>query len=114
MADTEFVKKDDVVAIIAECQAKIDDPKDQDLYSSPESDEGAHEAASYILNRVNDLFAAAVSAVRYSEWVEKDGVFECRKCGYSFDHEGYIHFFDFCPCCGAKMGRKQNQREESE
>ena len=30
-------------------------------------------------------------------------IFECSKCGYSFEHEGYQHFFNYCPNCGAKM-----------
>ena len=45
-----------------------------------------------------------VRSERYSEWVERNGIFECKECGYSFEHEGYVHFFIYCPCCGAKMG----------
>lgn len=39
-------------------------------------------------------------------WIEKDGVFSCPKCGYSFEHEGYTHFFNFCPSCGIVMNER--------
>lgn len=43
---------------------------------------------------------------RYSHWIQReDGCFECATCGYSYEHEGYVHFFAYCPCCGAKMIR---------
>lgn len=30
-------------------------------------------------------------------------VFRCSECGYEFEHEGYLAYFNYCPCCGAKM-----------
>lgn len=40
------------------------------------------------------------------EWLQKDSVFTCPKCGYSFEHEGYTAFFNFCPCCGIVMNER--------
>lgn len=39
-------------------------------------------------------------------WLQKEGVFTCPKCGYSFEHEGYTQFFNFCPCCGIVMNER--------
>lgn len=44
-----------------------------------------------------------VAPVRHGEWQEIDGIFRCSRCGYSFEHEGYQHFFNYCPKCGARM-----------
>lgn len=46
---------------------------------------------------------ADVAPVRHGEWQEIDGIFRCLCCGYSFEHEGYIPFFNYCPNCGARM-----------
>ena len=45
----------------------------------------------------------SVAPVRHGEWQEINGIFSCSHCGYSFEHEGYIPFFNYCPNCGAKM-----------
>lgn len=47
--------------------------------------------------------AADVVPVRHGEWQEINGIFRCSLCEYSFEHEGYQHFFNYCPNCGAKM-----------
>ena len=47
--------------------------------------------------------AADVAPVRHGEWQEINGIFRCSLCEYSFEHEGYQHFFNYCPNCGAKM-----------
>lgn len=39
-------------------------------------------------------------------WIQKDGVFICPKCGYSFEYEGYTAFFNFCPSCGIVMNER--------
>lgn len=40
------------------------------------------------------------------EWIQReDNVFECSNCGYCFEDEGYIAFFNFCPSCGTKMDK---------
>lgn len=49
------------------------------------------------------LPAADVAPVRHGEWQEINGIFSCSRCGYSFEHEGYIPFFNYCPNCGARM-----------
>lgn len=50
-----------------------------------------------------DTPTADVVPVRHGEWQEINGIFRCSCCGYSFEHEGYQHFFNYCPNCGAKM-----------
>ena len=47
--------------------------------------------------------AVDVAPVRHGEWQEINGIFSCSRCGYSFEHEGYIPFFNYCPNCGAKL-----------
>ena len=47
--------------------------------------------------------SADVAPVRHGEWQEINGIFSCSRCGYSFEHEGYIPFFNYCPNCGAKL-----------
>ena len=37
-------------------------------------------------------------------WLNSYGVCKCSLCGYCFEREGYKKYFNFCPCCGAKMG----------
>lgn len=52
---------------------------------------------------VENTPAANVAPVRHGEWQEINGIFRCSLCEYSFEHEGYQHFFNYCPNCGAKM-----------
>lgn len=57
--------------------------------------------------------AADVVHVIHGEWLNANvlncsEVFECSECGYSFDHDGYQHFFNYCPNCGAKMDGGKN------
>lgn len=52
--------------------------------------------------------AADVQEVRHGQWKDANETFECSICGYSFENEGYMHFFYFCPTCGARMdGEKE-------
>lgn len=55
---------------------------------------------------VNGFFAVYI--IRYGEWLESNGIFVCSECEYSFEHEGYNHFFNFCPCGGAAMRGEAN------
>ncbi|MBD5128464.1 MAG: hypothetical protein HDT43_00840 [Ruminococcaceae bacterium] len=127
MADTEFVKKADVIAILVECQRKIDDDHDYDLKYSPESMEGANDTAAYILNCVNALPAADARAVVYGHWIplydddsdKRRGVamnYECSECSRKVSDATYSRGLDYelCPHCGAVMDGKENQREETE
>lgn len=56
---------------------------------------------------INDLImkqpASDVAPVKHGEWQDCNGIFRCSECGYSFEHEGYKHFFHFCPSCGVRM-----------
>lgn len=49
-----------------------------------------------------DYPAADVAPVNHGHWIQTN-VFECSECEYSFEPEGYLPFFNYCPCCGAKM-----------
>lgn len=51
-----------------------------------------------------DYPAADVAPVKHGEWIQTN-VFECSECEYSFEPEGYLPFFNYCPCCGARMDR---------
>lgn len=54
---------------------------------------------------MEDCKVADVAPVRHGRWIENeyDSIFECSECGYSFENEGYKHFFNYCPSCGARM-----------
>lgn len=52
---------------------------------------------------IDDMPAADVQEVRHGQWEDANETFECSICGYSFENEGYMHFFNFCPNCGARM-----------
>lgn len=52
-----------------------------------------------------------VTVKSHGKWIYKDGVFSCSKCGYSFEHEGYTAFFNFCPCCGIVMNERAANQE---
>lgn len=73
--------------------------------------------ANLIVNAFDDMPAADVEPVRHGKWKETTSygkingleipeehtVFRCSECGYEFEHEGYLAYFSYCPCCGAKM-----------
>lgn len=44
-----------------------------------------------------------VSDNTFTYWVVSNGIFECSNCGYSFEDEGCVAFFNFCPCCGSRI-----------
>ena len=62
---------------------------------------------------INDLImkqpASDVAPVKHGEWQDCNGIFRCSECGYSFEHEGYKHFFHFCPSCGVRMDGEKNE-----
>lgn len=49
-----------------------------------------------------------VAPVKHGEWKQNRNIFECSECGYKFEHGGYLPFFNYCPCCGAKMDGDTN------
>lgn len=60
------------------------------------------------INYIKLAPTADVVDIIHGEWLATkikgcSEVFECSECGYSFEHEGYQHFFNYCPNCGAKM-----------
>ncbi|MDO4945448.1 MAG: hypothetical protein Q4E74_09655 [Ruminococcus sp.] len=66
------------------------------------------DAMSAILEILDNQPAADVQEVRHGKWKDANETFECSICGYSFENEGYMHFFNFCPCCGARMDGEIN------
>ena len=67
------------------------------------SEDSTNDRANQIIDAFDYLPAANVPPVRHGEWQEINGIFRCSLCEYSFEHEGYQHFFNYCPNCGAKM-----------
>lgn len=46
-----------------------------------------------------------------AHWNHFNGIFKCSNCGYGFEHEGYVEFFNYCPCCGAEITGVQDEDE---
>ena len=53
--------------------------------------------------RVGELPTVDVQEIKHGEWREHNKIYICSQCGYSFENEGYIAFFNYCPNCGARM-----------
>lgn len=117
MANTEFIKKEHVIAKIRECRDIANDPKNYLIAESPESLEGAEGAINYISDCVNDIPAADVRPERHGHWISREvGNFipfvyhpperyECSLCGYGTNDDA----FRYCPYCGGKMdGGEEN------
>lgn len=64
---------------------------------------GWDKAIDAAIEEIGKLPAVEYTPVKYGEWKQNGHIFECSECDYSFDHEGYLPFFNYCPCCGAKM-----------
>ena len=58
---------------------------------------------SSIADIINEQPAADVQEIKHGEWREHNKIYICSQCGYSFEHEGYLALFNYCPCCGARM-----------
>lgn len=58
---------------------------------------------SSIADIINEQPAADVQEIKHGEWREHNKIYICSQCGYSFENEGYIAFFNYCPCCGSRM-----------
>lgn len=67
--------------------------------------DGVSGRQNEIIDYINEQPTADVAPVRHGRWIENeyDSIFECSECGYSFENEGYKHFFNYCPNCGARM-----------
>lgn len=65
----------------------------------------AHEAYSKVLDVISDMAATDKGEpVKRGHWIPSEKkTFICSECGYGFEHEGYIHFFNFCPGCGVRI-----------
>lgn len=74
---------------------------------STEWDKGYDAAIEAAIEIAENIPAADVALIKHGNFSSTDGkIFKCSECGYSFEYEGYIHFFNFCPSCGAAMNRK--------
>ena len=58
---------------------------------------------SSIVDIINQIPTVEVQEVKHGEWQEQGKIYICSQCGYIFDTEGYLAFFNYCPCCGARM-----------
>ena len=77
---------------------------DENIFRMKPNKEGKHPIAiETIRNFIATFDTADVVPVKRGEWQDYHGIFRCSECGYSFEHEGYKHFFHFCPNCGADM-----------
>lgn len=65
------------------------------------------EAVQRCIETIHNLPTPDLKPVMRGRWIQNPNLTEneCSECGYSFSHEGYIHYFNYCPCCGAYMGR---------
>lgn len=84
-----------------------------DVMRNPDSEfvtddyiDGFSDGISAAIKELEAFPTADVAPVRHGEWQEINGIFRCSLCEYSFEHEGYQHFFNYCPNCGAKMDDK--------
>lgn len=56
------------------------------------------------LKKVIEIFPTEDFApVKHGHWAKCFGSFRCSKCAHGFDYDRYLPFFNYCPCCGAKM-----------
>ena len=96
MAKKEYIERNAVVNGLRAAIKKYSDDKSE-----------ANIITALIFQRfakeIEAIPAADVAPVRHGEWQEINGIFSCSRCGYSFEHEGYKHFFNYCPNCGAKL-----------
>ena len=96
MAEKEYIERNAVVNGLRAAIKKYSDDKSE-----------ANIITALIFQRfakeIEAIPAADVEPVRHGEWQEINGIFSCSRCGYSFEHEGYKHFFNYCPNCGAKL-----------
>lgn len=65
-------------------------------------EDGWYSAIDTMYKEVIEL-PEARPRIKRGEWKQKDDIFECSECEYSFEHGGYLAYFNYCPCCGAKM-----------
>lgn len=61
-----------------------------------------------IADVINDQPAEDVQEVRHGKWEQENEIFKCSECAYAFENEGYQHFFNYCPNCGARMDGEEN------
>ncbi len=58
--------------------------------------------------QIKEVPAAEVQEVRHGKWEQENEIFKCSECAYAFENEGYQHFFNYCPNCGARMDGEEN------
>ena len=77
--------------------------------ASDDWEKGFDKAIDTAVKAIEKLPASDVAPVKHGEWQDCNGIFRCSECGYSFEHEGYKHFFHFCPSCGVRMDGEKNE-----
>lgn len=65
----------------------------------------AHVAYGRVLDIISDMADTVKGEPeKQGHWIPSENkTFKCSECGYGFEHEGYIHFFNFCPECGGEV-----------
>ena len=84
-----------------------------DWYISSVGNEPPVWTKEHLEELLNDFYVipkdtplVGVAPVKHGTWLQKNAnIFECSECEYSFDHEGYLPFFNYCPSCGAEMDK---------
>lgn len=62
------------------------------------------DLAPFYLNKedcemINRIPTADVQEVKHGS----STLFICSECSYTFEHEGYMRFFNYCPNCGLRV-----------
>lgn len=103
MAENEYIERE---AMINTCKKII-----QERWNETAAPVSWSHAYADFIDDINNQPAADVAPVKRGEWQDCHEIFRCSMCGYSFEHEGYKHFFHFCPNCGACMdGGDKNEK----
>lgn len=90
----------------------------EDGLNNPDKNKAFGHDAIEIMAEVHYMPVADVVEVRHGRWIserEPDGTpycFHCSVCDNDFHHIGIMAATDYCPNCGARMG-KEDEHEAS-
>lgn len=112
----EYIKRAEAIAIVEYAEDEHPYSKDKErpeTYS--DYNQGWSDACDYIECRIEAAKSADVAPVRHAKWIEypRAHYFKCSECKYTVPHKkaalisGYRQY-NYCPHCGAKMDREDN------